>query len=94
MRVDKPLIEHVAKLARLKLTESEIEEFMPQVEEILAAFSELDKVETDGTIPSLQPVDIKNIAREDVTKESLTQEDALKNSDHTKDGYFKGPRAL
>jgi aspartyl-tRNA(Asn)/glutamyl-tRNA(Gln) amidotransferase subunit C len=94
MRVDKTLIEHVAKLARIKLTESEIDEFMPELQEILTAFSELDKVKTDDIKPSLQPIEIKNVTREDTITESLAQEEALKNSENTKDGYFKGPRAV
>ena len=94
MRVDKELLKHVAEIARLKLTEKEIEEFIPEFKEILESFSALDKVGTDNTKPSFQPVELKNVMREDKVEKSLTQEQALSNSPHSKDGYFKGPRAL
>jgi aspartyl-tRNA(Asn)/glutamyl-tRNA(Gln) amidotransferase subunit C len=93
MRVDKELVEHVASLARLKLTDAEIEEFTPQLKEILDMFSELGKVDTDGK-PSFQPIELKNALREDKIEKCLTQEEALSNSQNTKDGYFKGPRAV
>ena len=94
MRIDKALIEHIAELARLKLTEKEIEKFLPQLKEILETFSKLDEVNTENTKPSFQPVELKNMAREDKIKDCLTQEEALTNAKDKKDGYFKGPKAL
>ncbi len=94
MKVDKALIEHIAELARLKLTESEIKKFLPQLKEILDSFSELDKVNTDNTKPSFQPVELKNMMREDKVEPCLSQERALSNSKEKKDGYFKGPMAI
>tara|TARA_Y100000310_G_scaffold216625_1_gene217700 strand:- start:1216 stop:1500 length:285 start_codon:yes stop_codon:yes gene_type:complete len=94
MQVNKELIKHVAEVARLNLTEKEIKEFQPQLKEILTSFSEIDKVNTNNTKPSFQPVEIKNILREDKSKGSLTQEEALSNTQHKKDGYFKGPKVV
>lgn len=94
MKVDKALLEHVASLARLELTEKEIKKFLPQLKEILEVFSKLDEVNTDNVEPSFQPVELKNVMREDEAKECLSQEDALKLTEHKKDGYFKGPKAV
>jgi len=94
MKIDKELIEHVASVARLKLTKKEIEEFQPQLKEVISAFSKLQKIDTGGVEPSFQPVVLKNHLRKDATTDSLTQEEALSNSKNTKDGYFKGPRAV
>lgn len=94
MKVDEKLIEHVATLARLKLTKEEIKEFTPQLKEVLDSFSKLDEVDTGKVGISPQPIEIKNVMREDRTEASLTQEDALSNAEHKKDGYFKGPRAV
>jgi len=94
MKLDKELIQHVADLARLKLTDKEIEKFLPQLKEILNAFSELDKINTDSTIPSFQPVELRNFMREDKIEPSLSQEKALKNSPNKKEGHFKGPKAV
>ena len=94
MDVDEKLIEHVATLARLKLTREEISEFTPQLKEVLDSFSRLDEIDTKNVVISPQPVEIKNVLREDKVEASLAQEDALANSEHKKDGYFKGPRAV
>ena len=94
MDIDNGLVENIARLARLKLTDSEINKFIPQLKEILGTFSELDKVDTKNTKSSFQPVEIKDILREDEEGGCLTQEQALKNTEHKKDGYFKGPRAV
>jgi aspartyl-tRNA(Asn)/glutamyl-tRNA(Gln) amidotransferase subunit C len=94
MKVDKELIENVARVARLKLTSKEIEKFIPQLKEILNAFSELDKVDTKSVEPSFQPVEIKNVTRSDEPGTCIDQEKALENTEHKKDGYFKGPKAV
>jgi|TARA_Y100000310_G_scaffold345160_1_gene462268 aspartyl-tRNA(Asn)/glutamyl-tRNA(Gln) amidotransferase subunit C len=94
MKITKELIEKVAENARLKLTKKEIEEFLPQFKEVINSFSKLDKVNTKNTKPSFQPLELKNIFREDEIKECLTQDEALRNTKHKKDGYFKGPRII
>ena len=94
MEVDRKLLEHVAEVARIKLNEEEIKKFLPQLEEALEFFSKLKEINTDNAKPSFQPVEIKNAMREDIEKESLSQDDALSLTEHKKDGYFKGPRAV
>ncbi len=95
MKLDKELIQKVANNAKLKLTESEIKEFLPQLKEILEAFSTLDKVKIEkNTESSIQPVELKNALREDKETDSLTTEEALKNTKNKKDNYFKGPKAI
>lgn len=93
MKVDIKLIEHVADLARLKLTDSEKKKFVKELKEVLDAFSALDKVKVNDK-PSFHPVELKNQVREDLVEKSLTQEEALANTENKKDGYFKGPRAV
>ena len=94
MKVDKALIEHTAELARLKLSSEEIKKFLPELKEILEHFSKLDKVDTSKTKPSFQPVELKNMLREDKVKKCLSQDKALANAKENKDGYFKGPMAV
>ena len=92
--IDKETLLHVAETARLSLTEDEIKEFLPQLNDVIEAFSKLSEVNTDNIKPSFQPVEIKNVMREDIVGKSLSQEQALKNAKNTKDGYFKGPRII
>jgi len=92
--VDKKLLLRVAKNARLNLTEAEVEKFLPQLKEILKAFSKLDRVSVEKEKPSFQPIPLSNVIRKDSVEKSLTQEEALRNTKHKKDGYFLGPKAL
>ena len=94
VKINKELIEHVAEVARLKLTDKEIKKFSKELKEIIETFSKLDEVETEGIETSLQAVELKNMLREDKKEKSFTQEEALSLTDHKKDGYFKGPKAI
>ena len=94
MEIDRKLLEHVAEVARLKLTDEEINKFLPQLKEALEFFSQLQEVNTNGVKPSFQPVELKNAMREDYEKKCLSQDEALSLTEHKKDGYFKGPRAV
>ena len=94
MNIDKKIIERVAANSRLNLTEKEISEFLPQLQEVLEFFSKIDEAKTDDVKISLQPIELKNIMREDEVKESLTQDNALSNTKNKKDGYFKGPKSI
>ncbi len=95
MRVDEELIRHVAKVARLNLSEGEIKKFVPQFKEILESFEILNEVDVKDTKMSIQPIEIRNILREDTPKEGFTQSEALMLSkNNKKEGYFKGPKAV
>lgn len=92
--IDKETVKKVAFLARLELSEEEIEKFAKELEEIEKAFSKIREVDTENVEPSLHPIELKNALREDTPKESLPQEIALKNAEHKEQGYFKGPRIV
>ena len=94
MEVTREMIAHVAGLARLNLTHEEIEKFTPQLKEVIEAFSQLAAENTTGVKPSFHPIELKNALREDSVKECISQEQALRNAKHKKDGYFKGPKAV
>jgi aspartyl-tRNA(Asn)/glutamyl-tRNA(Gln) amidotransferase subunit C len=85
--VDPEEVEHIAGLARVELSEDERERFAEQFGEILSAFEALDEVPETEREPELT-----NVMRPDEVRESLDQEDALKNAEETEDGKFKGPR--
>jgi len=94
-QIDKKTIEKVAKAARLNLTEKEAEKYSKDLAEILDAFKTLDRAKTGGISPAFQPLEMKNVLREDVVEESLKQGEALANSKKNMEhGFFKGPRAV
>lgn len=94
MEINKELLRKVAGVARLELTEEELEEFTPQFVELLGYFEKIKDVDTEGIELSCHPVPLRNALREDEVAESLSNEDALKNSAHKQDGYFMGPKAV
>ena len=93
-KVDKKLLLRVAENSRLNLSEKELEEFLPQLQEILKAFNKLDEIDVRDEKPSFQPLALENVARKDVVEKSLSQEEALKNTKNKKDGYFMGPKVM
>ncbi len=90
--IDKALVKRVAGNSRIILTDVELEKFSKQMEDILSAFKELDKVDTKDVKPSFHPVEIKNVLREDVAVECKS--DMLSNAVHKEDGYIRGPKIV
>lgn len=91
-RVDERLLLRVAENARLNLTKEEIKRFLPQLQEILDAFSKLDELKIEKEQPSFQPIKLSNVSRQDQVEKCLTQDEALLNAKHKKDGYIMGPK--
>ena len=60
----------------------------------MESFSKLDELDVSKELPSSQPIAIKNVFREDKVGKSLSNEEALSNTTHKKDGYFKGPKVV
>jgi len=94
VKVDRALLLKVAANARLNLTDAEIRKFLPQLEEVLKSFSKLDELDVSKEAPSFQPMPLKNVFREDRKGGCLSNEEALSNTTHKKDGYFKGPKVV
>ncbi len=91
----KETLEHVSKLALLDLSEEEKEKLAKQLGDILNYFKKLNDLDTSNVEPMTHPIEgLKNVFREDVPWESLSNEEALKNAKYTKDGHFKAPRIL
>jgi len=82
---------HIAKLAKLDLTESEIKKFTPQLAKIVDYISELSEVDTKNTDPISQTTGLTDVVREDLVSsdESLSQDEALSGTEEVHNGYFK-----
>ncbi len=79
-------VRHVARLARVAVSDEDAERFADQFEDILGYFETLDEV------PAVErESDLVNVMREDEIRDGLEQEDALANAPESEDGYFKGP---
>ncbi len=93
--LSKDNIEYLSKLALVDLSEEEKEKFSKQLGDILTYFKKLNDLDTTNVEPTTHAIDgLRNVFRKDVPTKSLTQEEALRNAEHKKDGYFKAPRIL
>ena len=89
--LSKEEILHLADLAKLKLTNEEVEKFRKQLSEIIGYIEQLNKVDTENVEPVAQLTELTSVDREDVSSDvqSLTQTQALQNTKSTKDGYIR-----
>lgn len=85
-------VKHVAKLARLELTEAEIEQFSKQLGDILKYVEQMNEVDTQNVEPMAHPIPVVNVMREDVVKYEQTKEELMKNAPSEEDGFFKVPK--
>jgi aspartyl-tRNA(Asn)/glutamyl-tRNA(Gln) amidotransferase subunit C len=94
MKISKQEVEHVAKLARLELSEQEKEQLTDQLSNILTYVETLNSIDTTGVEPTSHVLDIKNVMRDDVAVPGLTQEQALANAPDKAAGHYKVPKII
>ena len=85
-------VRHVAKLARLQLSEQEERLYTEQMGKIIEYFDELAAVDTAGIEPMSHALPVSNVMREDEVETSLPCELLLKNAPSTEDEFFRVPR--
>jgi aspartyl-tRNA(Asn)/glutamyl-tRNA(Gln) amidotransferase subunit C len=87
-------VEHLARLARLSLSDDEKELFGNQINSILDYMDKLNKLDTRNVEPTSHVISLSNVVRADSPKESLKREDALLNApDHT-DKFYRVPKII
>jgi aspartyl-tRNA(Asn)/glutamyl-tRNA(Gln) amidotransferase subunit C len=94
MQISKQEVEHVAKLARLEITDAEKEDFGRQLSSILSYIEQLKSIDTSGIEPTATVLEQTNVFREDAVRPSLPVEQALANAPKEAEGYFEVPRIL
>ncbi len=85
-------VEHVAKLARLELTEEEKEMFTHQLGDVLEHVEKMNEVNTEGVEPMNHPIDFCNVMREDVKIYENTREELMQNAPDVEGEFFKVPK--
>jgi len=80
MKINKTEVEYVAHLARLTLTDEELDRMTGQLDNILSYVDKLGELDTDQVTPTSHVFSVSNAFREDVVKESLSQDEALRNA--------------
>jgi aspartyl-tRNA(Asn)/glutamyl-tRNA(Gln) amidotransferase subunit C len=80
---------HIATLARIRLSEDDVQRFTAQLSGILEHFAALSAVDTEGLEPTAHPLPLSNVMRADEVASSLTQAEALANAPRVEDGYIR-----
>ncbi len=93
MAISRDEVLHVARLARLALTEEEIGKFQEQLSAILEAVGKVAELDLSEIEPTAHPLDLSNVWAADEVQPSLPLEDALANAPDQEDGYFRVPAA-
>jgi aspartyl-tRNA(Asn)/glutamyl-tRNA(Gln) amidotransferase subunit C len=87
-------VSHLARLARLALTDDELERFAGQLDVILASVATVSEVAADDIPPTSHSVPLTNVFRADVVKPSLTADEALSQAPAAEESRFRVPRML
>ncbi len=89
MQLSRDVVDHVAMLARLGLTEEERERMREQLSSILEHVGLIQELDTEAIPPTAQVIALQNVWREDEVRPSLPVEEVLKNAPDAEDNMFK-----
>lgn len=84
---------HVARLARLELSDDEVSKFQEQLSAIIDAISKVSELDLSDVPPTAHPLEIANTWAEDEPRPSLTLDEVFANAPDRDDDYFKVPPA-
>jgi aspartyl-tRNA(Asn)/glutamyl-tRNA(Gln) amidotransferase subunit C len=94
MAISREEVEHVARLARLELTEEEIETFRAQLDAVLERAQRIQALDLDDVPPTAHPIELSNVWREDVVVATPEPAQILENGPQIEDGKFRVPQIL
>jgi aspartyl-tRNA(Asn)/glutamyl-tRNA(Gln) amidotransferase subunit C len=92
-RISKEEVLHVARLARLELSDDEVEKFQEQLSDILEAVSKVSELDLADVPPTAHPLEIANAWAEDVPHDCLPLDDVFANAPDRDGDYFRTPPA-
>lgn len=87
-------VRYVANLARLALTDDEVERFTGQLAVILDHAADVAALDTGGVPPTAHPLPLENVLRPDAPRPGLDREEVLAQAPDAEDGRFRVPRIL
>ncbi len=93
-KITRAEVEHVARLARLELTEGEKERMTAQLDAILGYIDTLNALDTSGVEPTTTVIPMGSVMREDAVRPSLDREEVLANAPDREDVFFRVPRII
>ena len=93
-KVSKEEVKKIASLARLELSDDEVELYTNQLNDILLYMEQLNELNTNNVEPLSHVLDLTNVTRKDVERPSMDREDVLKNAPETDGEYFIVPKII
>ena len=93
-QISRDEVAHLARLARLALTDEELDSYAGQLDAIIGHVSRIQSVDVTGVEATDNPLSAVNVTRPDVVEPCLTQEQALDQAPKAADGRFAVPRIL
>jgi aspartyl-tRNA(Asn)/glutamyl-tRNA(Gln) amidotransferase subunit C len=93
-RISKDEVAHVARLARLSLTDDELERFTGQLGAVLEHARDVESLDTAGVPPTSHPLPIRNVFRDDDPEPPLNRREVLSQAPAVEDDKFRVPRIL
>ena len=94
MSVTADTVRHVAKLARIAMSDAEIEQLVPELNQILGWVDQLAEVDTDGVEPLTAVIDLKLRLRDDVVTDGDVRDKVLANAPDAQHGFFAVPKVI
>lgn len=94
MGIDRKAVDHVARLARLDLSEEERERMSVELAQILGHAEAIQELELDDVEPTSHALPLRNVMRADEVRPSLTQDEALSSAPEAEDGRFRVPKII
>lgn len=93
-RLSRDDVAHVAKLARLQLSDEELDTFTPQLVAILDHAADVEALDLADVPPTSHPYPLANVTRPDVARDAAVRDDVLDNAPAAEDGMFRVPPVL
>ena len=87
-------VSHLAKLARIEMSDAELDHMAQEMQLILGAVARVQEVASADVPPTSHPIPVNNVVREDVVRPSLTPQEALSGAPAMVDDRFKVPQIL
>jgi aspartyl-tRNA(Asn)/glutamyl-tRNA(Gln) amidotransferase subunit C len=94
MSVTSEQVRHIAKLARIAMSDEELERFVPELNNILGWVEQLGEVNTDGVEPLATVIEQKLRLREDVVNDGDIRDEVLANAPEAQHGFFAVPKVI
>ena len=94
MSVSTQQVRHIAKLARIAMSDDEVERLVPELNNILGWVEQLAEVNTDGVEPLTAVIDQKLRLRDDIVTEGNIRDEILANAPEAQHGFFAVPKVI